>query len=93
MNICFKSQFSYCVLVSMCHSCLIDKNIDRLHQRCLGFIYIDKTLSFLNLLAKDGSVTIHTRYLQVIPAEMFKIHKNMMAELMQRLASGKPIII
>ena len=93
MNISFKSQFSYCLLVSMCHSCLIDKNIDRPHQRCLRFIYIDKTLSFLNLLVKDGSATIHTRYLQVIPAEMFEIHKNMLAELMQRLALGKPIIV
>ena len=93
MNISFKSQFSYCLLVSMCHSCLIDKNIDRLHHRCLRFIYIDKTLYFLNLLAKDGSVTIHTIYLQVIPAEMFKIRKNMLAELMKRLALGKPIII
>ena len=74
MNISFKSQFSYCLLVSMCHSCLIDKNI-------------------FNLLAKDGSATIHTRYLQVIPAEMFEIHKNMLAELMQRLALGKPIIV
>ena len=35
-----------------------------------GLFIIDKTSSFADLLAKDGSVTIHTRNLQVLATEM-----------------------
>ena len=45
MNASVKAQFSYSLFVKTCHSRLIDKNIDRLHQGCLRFIYIDKKLS------------------------------------------------
>ena len=48
-------------------------------------IYNDKMSSFADLLAKDGSVTIHTRNLQVLPTEMFKVHKNMSIKLIQGL--------
>ena len=82
MNAFFKAQFRYCPLVWMCHSHSINNNIKRLHKRCLRIIYNDKTSSFADLLAKDGSVTIHTRILQVLATEMFKVHKNMSTELM-----------
>ena len=32
--------------------------------------------SFADLLAKDGSATIHTRNLQVLAIEIFKVRKN-----------------
>ena len=48
-------------------------------------IYNDKMSSFADLLAKDGSVTTHTRNLQVLPTEMFKVHKNMSIKLIQGL--------
>ena len=44
--------------------------INRLDERWLWIIYNDKTSSFADLLAKDGSVTIHTRNLQVLATEM-----------------------
>ena len=50
--------------------------INRLHERCLRIIYNDKTSSFADLLAKDGSATIHTRNLQVLAIEIFKVRKN-----------------
>ena len=71
MNAFFKAQFSYCPLVWMYHSRLINNNIKRLHGRCLRISYNDKTLPFADLLDKDGSVTIHTKNLQVIVTEMF----------------------
>ena len=40
----------------------------------------------MDLLAKDGSVTIHTRNLQVLATEMFKVYWNVSTELMQELA-------
>ena len=39
--------------------------------------------SLMDLLAKDGCVTIHTGNLQVLATEMFKVNKNTSAELMQ----------
>ena len=58
---------------------------NRLHQRCLSVICNDKMLSFLDLLTKDGSVTIYTRNLRVLVTKMFNVHKNMSTELMQGL--------
>ena len=42
MNAFFKSQFSYCPLVWMCHSHANNSKINRLHERCLRIIYSDK---------------------------------------------------
>ena len=50
--------------------------INRLHERYLRIIYNDKMSSFADLLAKDGSATIHTRNLQVLAIEIFKVRKN-----------------
>ena len=58
-------------------------NIPR--ERCLRIIYNDKTSSFVDLLAKDGSVTLHARTLQVLATEMFKLNKIMSPALMQEL--------
>ena len=44
-----------------------------------------KTSSFADLLEKEESVSTHTRNLEVLATEMFKVHKNMSTELMQRL--------
>ena len=76
INTFFKAQFSDCPLVWVCHSRLMNNKINRPHKRCLRIIYDDKTSSFADLLAKDGSVTIHTR----------NIHKIMSTELMLGLS-------
>ena len=59
MNVFFKSQFSYCPLVWMCHSCANNGKINTLHEHCLQMIYSDKQSSFEMLLEKDGSVSVH----------------------------------
>ena len=63
----------------------MNNKINRLHKRCLSIVYNDDTSSFVDLLAKNGSVTIHIRNVQVLDTEMFKAHKNMSPELMQGL--------
>ena len=68
--------------MDMRFSCLMNNKINRLHEKYLKIIYNDKTLSFVDSLAKDRSVTIHTRNLQVLATEMFKVYKNMSTELM-----------
>ena len=77
MNSFFSSQFNYCPLVWMCHSRLINNKINRLHERCLRIVYSDKKSSFEDLLTKDGSVSVHTRNIQVLAIEMFKTYKNL----------------
>ena len=71
MNSFFTSQFNYCPLTWLCHSRTMNNKINRLHERCLRIVHSDKTSSFEKLLEKDGSVTIHTRNLQTLAAEMF----------------------
>ena len=77
MNSFFTSQFNYCPLTWMCHSRTMTNKIYHLHEKCLPIVYSDKTSSFEKLLEKDGSVTIHTRNLQTLATEMFKVYKNL----------------
>ena len=77
MNAFFKSQFSYCPLVWMCHSRANNGKINRLHERCLRIIYSDKQSSFETLLEKDGSVSVHNRNLQILATEMYKIKNDL----------------
>ena len=66
----------------MCHSRSMNNKIKRLHERCLRITNNDKTSSFADLLAKNGSVSIHTRHLQVLVTDKFNIHKNMSTEVL-----------
>ena len=77
MNAFFKSQFSCCPLVWMCHSRANNGKINRLHERCLRIIYSDKQSSFETLLEKDGSVSIHNQDLQILSTEMYKIKNDL----------------
>ena len=77
LNAFFKSQFNYCPLVWMFHSRTMNNKINKLHERCPQIIYNDKHSSFNELLAKDGSVTVHIRNLQVLAIEMFKVSRGL----------------
>ena len=85
MNSFFTSQFNYCPLTWMCHSRTMNNKINRLHKRCLRIVHSDKTSSFEKLLEKDGSVTIHTRNLQTLATEMFKVYKNLSPAIIANL--------
>ena len=73
MNSFFRSQFNYCLLICVCHSPTNNWKVNRLHKRCLRIIYNDKQSSFIKLLEKDNSVSIHQRNLQTLAIEMFKV--------------------
>ena len=66
------SQFQYCPLVWMLHSRKMNDKINRLHERALRIAYKDYTSSFVSLLEKDRSVTIHHKKLQLLMIEIFK---------------------
>ena len=60
-----ESQFNYCPLIWMCHRAL-NKKINKLHERALRLVYRDKSLTFEQMLDKDGSFSIHHRNRQNI---------------------------
>ena len=74
MNSFFISQCNCCSLEWMCRSRLMNNKINRLHEKCLLIARSGEISSFEGLLAKDGSVTIHTRNLQVPVTKMFKVY-------------------
>ena len=76
MNSFFKSQFSYCPLLWMCHSRTMNNKINHLLERCLRVMYTDKISSFKELLERDGSVQRRNRNLQILATEMFKVYNN-----------------
>ena len=60
----------------MCHCRIINKKINRLHERCLRIIYGYKQSLFEELLGKDRSVSIHEGNIQILATEMYKVSKG-----------------
>ena len=81
MNAFFKSHFSYCPLSRMCHSCTLNKKINKLHERCLRVIYNDNTSSFTDLGELDNSVYVHHGNTQVLATELYKFVKDLSPKL------------
>ena len=72
----FNSQFSYCPLTWMFINRGTNHRINRLQERSLRILYEDDISSFEVLLQKDNSVTIHTRNIQILATEMYKVYNN-----------------
>ena len=66
------SQFQYCPLVWMFYSRKMSNKINRLHERALRIAHKDHISTFVALLEKYKSVTIHQKNLQLLMTEMFK---------------------
>ena len=77
MNAFFNSQFSYCRLIWMYHSRTNNRKANRLHERCLRFIYDVKKPSFSEQLEVDGSVSIYMRNIQSLAVEIFGVSRNL----------------
>ena len=67
------SQFSYCPLIWMNHYRKLNNKINRIHERSRRVVYNDKKVTFKELLDKDKAVSMHTRNLQILVNEMFKV--------------------
>ena len=57
----------------MRHSRKLNNNFNRLQERTLRIVYNEKSSTFYQLLEKDKPVTIHTRNLQYLATEIFKV--------------------
>ena len=77
MNEIFKSKFSYCPVVWICHSRANNDKINKLHEHCLQIIYFDKQPLFEKLLEKDNSVSVYNRNLQILATEMYEIQNDL----------------
>ena len=66
------SQFSYCALIWMFHSCNLNNKINRIHEQAFRLVY-QNNLSFSELLDLDNSVTVQQKNLQVLVTEIFKV--------------------
>ena len=80
-------HFSYCPLVWMFRSRHLNNRINHIHERALRIIFQDYNSSFIELLRKDSSLTIHQRNLKLLVTEMFKVKigcsRNIMKEILE----------
>ena len=57
----------------MNHSRTLNNKINRIHEGSLRVLYKDKKATFKELLDKNKAVSMHTRNLQMLFSEMFKV--------------------
>ena len=79
------SQFGYSPLVWMMHNRTLNNRINNIQERALRIVYDDRNSSFEELLRKDVSVTIHTRNIQTLATELFKVVNGQSPEIMNEV--------
>ena len=84
------SQFNYCPLVWMFHSRKLNHHINSIHERALRVTYQNYQSTFLQLLQKDNSATIHQRNLQVLATEIFKAKNDLSTKIMKVFELKEP---
>ena len=55
----------------------VNNKINHLRERSLRIVYKDNCISYVNLLLKDKSFTIHQRNIQSLAIELFKVKRNL----------------
>ena len=84
-----ESQFGYCPLIWMFHSRRVNNKINHLHERSLRIVYKDNYSSYVDLLAKDKSFTIHQRNIHSLAIELFKVKRNLSNVIMCNILKNK----
>ena len=84
MKAIIESQFYY-PLICIFHSRTLNNRINNLHERSLRLVYKDHDSSFEQLLEKDNSFPIHSRNLQKLATEMFKVKNNLSQSFMRSI--------
>ena len=85
MKAFIESQFSYCSLIWMFHSRMLNNRINNLHERALRLVYKDNVSTFTQLLQRNKSFSIHDRNLQKLAIEMYKVINNLSPDFMHSL--------
>ena len=78
------SQFSYCPLVWMSHSRIMNNRINQIHEKTLRLVHKDEKNLFLDdLLKKDKLVSIHQKNLQILATKIYKARNDLGPEIMK----------
>ena len=77
------SHFSYCPLIWMFHDRAANSRINKIHERALRIVYRDTESSFDELLAKDNSVSVHQRNLQLLMIEIYETKNSLNPPFME----------
>ena len=70
----------------MCCNRSLHTKMNRLHEQCLRMAYNDQKTNFNELLAKDGSVSIHHQNFQKFAVEMFDLTRGLSPEVVNELS-------
>ena len=61
--------------------------VNKLHERSLRILYKDDTSTFEQLLHKDNSVTVHSRNIQLLATEMYKVYNGISPDFICQIFS------
>ena len=81
----FDSQFSYCLLTWMFIQRCTNHKVSHLHERSLQILYKDYLSSDAELLQKDNSVTVHTRNIQLLAIEIYKVKHKILPNFIREI--------
>ena len=66
----------------MFHGRISNGKINRIPERALRIVYKDYTSTFVDLLEKDKSFTVHHRNIQRLAMELYKFHNSLTPEIL-----------
>ena len=92
MKAFINSQFGYCPLVWMNHSRNLNNRINRIQERAMRIVYNDRKSTSEELLKKAKSVTVHSRNLQILATEMFKVSNGLAPEITNNVFQINPSV-
>ena len=76
------TKFGYCMGICMSK---LNSRVNKLHERTLRIVYQDYASSFTELLEKDNSTTMHSRNIQLLATELFKVNNKMSPPLVNEI--------
>ena len=77
-----ESQCQYSPLIWLFHSRGLNNKINRIHEKASRITYNDKSSSYVKLLTKDRSVTIHNRNIRTLAIEIYKVMQGISPPLL-----------
>ena len=79
------SKYGYCPFFRMFHSRKLNSRVNKLNERALRMVYQDYVSSFSELLEKDNLTTIHSRNIQLLVTELFKVKNGLSPPFMNEI--------
>ena len=69
----------------MFHNRELNSRVNKLHERAVRIVYQDYASSFTELLEKNKSTTIHSRNIQLLATELFKVKNGFSSPFMNEI--------